>query len=165
MSSWTKPVRVPPRAACFTLRAVLSSAWLIGLLACSSGNKSDGGGGGDCTSACAHAEAACPDQFSDRAKCESGCAQLSRGQIACLAVDVTCDLLESCVGDGPFVSQAGGATQAQCRNACAHAASECPDQFSDRAKCETGCSQISPGQAACLSVEVGCDPLTRCVGE
>jgi len=151
--------------ASFVSCAVLASAGLIGALACSSSSKHGEAGGGDCASACAHAAAVCPEQFSDRAKCENGCAALSRGQTACLAADATCALLESCVGDGPFVSQPGGATPAQCQNACAHAAADCPVQFSDRAKCESGCAQISLGQAACLSVETGCDLLVACVGE
>ncbi|MBX3129146.1 MAG: hypothetical protein KF718_20685 [Polyangiaceae bacterium] len=143
---------------------LVSVASLAFALSCSSGGSS-GGGGGDCARACAHAAAVCPDQFSNRDKCESGCSQLSPGQVACLGVDTTCALLESCVGDGPFVDQAGGATTAQCQQACSHAAARCPEQFSDQTKCQSGCAQISPGQAACLSVESSCALLTRCVDE
>jgi hypothetical protein len=141
-------------------------------LACSSTSGGDGSGGaggsgpgGSCQTSCAHAAAVCPDQFHDTAKCESACPQLSPGQVACLGADINCDFLQRCVGEGGGTATGGGATPAQCQNACGHAANVCPDQFHDTAKCEGACPQMSPGQAACLSVEATCDLLVACVGE
>jgi hypothetical protein len=145
---------------------------LVLAIACSSssGGGGQGGQGGSssstqCSNACAHAAAVCPDQFHDTAKCASACPALTPGQVACLGVDITCDFLQRCVGEGGGTATGGGATQAECQQACAHAASVCPDQFHDTAKCESACPQMSPGQAACLSVEASCDLLVACVGE
>jgi hypothetical protein len=135
-------------------------------VACGSSNgNGNGSGGSDCESACAHAASACPSQFQDQAKCNSGCATLTPGQIACLRTDTACNLLESCVGDSAYVARTG-APSAQCQTACAHAGQVCPQQFQDQAKCVNGCQTVvSPGQAACLGVETTCDRLVACVGE
>jgi hypothetical protein len=140
---------------------------VVAMLSASCGSSNSGGSSSrlDCNSACSHAASACPDQFRDQEKCRGGCASLTPGQVACLRTDLTCDLLQSCVGDGAHVAGTG-APAAQCQKACAHAGEVCPEQFQDQAKCNNGCQMVaSPGQAACLGVETTCDTLVACVGE
>jgi hypothetical protein len=151
------------------MRRLLRAAVGVAFSCMPSVSCSDGGGGSsggtDCSSACAHAASACPDQFRDQAKCRGACPSLTPGQVACLRTDTACDLLESCVGDAPHVAGTG-APSAQCQKACAHAGQVCPEQFQDQAKCMNGCQTVvSPGQAACLAVEETCATLVACVGE
>jgi len=137
------------------------------VVACGSSSTGTGGSqsSAECQSACSHAAGVCPGQFHDTAKCESGCSQVSPGKIACLNAENSCDFLQRCVGEGGSTATGGGATDAQCNDACAHAAQVCPAQFSDMAKCTGACPQTSPGQAACLMLEATCDLLVACVGE